>query len=94
MEEKKVILTAEKMKEYRKEKIKNIKYNETYIEFLKYVEKKIFDAIDANPCVSMVCILVPDNINITIIHDMLTDDYGYQVKLEKNTHSIYIVLED
>jgi len=39
MEEKKVILTAEKMKEYRKEKIKNIKYNETYIEFLKYVEK-------------------------------------------------------
>lgn len=93
-EEKKVILTADKMKEYREKKIKNIKSNKTYLEFLKYVEKKMYDAIDANPCISMVCILVPDNINISIIHDILTDDYGYQVKLEKNTHSIYIILDD
>jgi len=103
----KIIMTADEIKKYREEKIKNLKYTKPYKDFLKYIERKLLISIDNDPCVTTVPIAIPpdrharldhnipDNINLCVIHDILVDDYGYNVKFtyEGKTEFICIILE-
>ena len=86
------MVSYEEIRKYKIKKIDELKHSEKYNDILKYIEHELYMQIDQDPLRLAAYIKIPNDIDINLLIERLTEEYDYKVRQEERNRTIIILL--
>ena len=88
------MVSYDEIRKYKTQKIDELKHSEKYNDILKYIEHELYMQIDQDPLRLAAYIKIPNDINVNLLIERLTEEYeyDYKVRQEERNRTIIILL--